>query len=107
MDDAMQDKPLDPLPPDDAARHQHGLKLVFDDVPLLCLIQRDGREGVGIEALCAWLFRYFPFGLPMVARSTSRRRFAIQREAVERPDKFLSDLVVHCYCGTEPSPSRE
>jgi hypothetical protein len=45
--------------------------------------------------------------LQLVARSTARRSFAIPRLAVERPDKYLSDLVVNCYRGTEPQPSSE
>ena len=88
-------------------RREHGLELVFDDEAMISLVQRAGREGVGVEALCARLFKDFPFGLQLVARSTSQRSFAIHREAVERPDKYLSDLVVHCYRGTEPSPTRE
>lgn len=91
----------------DKFRREHGLELVFDDEALLCLVQRAGREGVGIEALCMRLFKDFPFGLQLVARSTSRRSFAIHREAIERPDKYLSDLVVHCYRGTESTPTRE
>ncbi|HCN27445.1 MAG TPA: ATP-dependent protease [Verrucomicrobiales bacterium] len=86
---------------------EHGLELVFDAGAVQGLVRRAEREGSGVEELCSRLFKDFPFGLQLVARNTARKVFHLGPEAVERPDKFLSDLVVNCYRGAEPAPSPE
>lgn len=85
---------------------EHGLELVFDTDAVQSLLRRAEREGSGVGELCARLFKDFPFGLQLVARSTSQKAFHLGIEAVERPDKFLSDLVVNCYrAGEAPATS--
>jgi len=75
----------------------HGLELVLDAGAVRGLVQRAEREGSGVEDLCSRLFKDYPFGLQLVSRSTGQKAFHINREAVEDPDKFLSDLVVSSY----------
>lgn len=85
----------------------HGLELVFDPGAVRALTQRAEREGCAVEELCARLFKDYPFGLQLVSRSSGQKAFHINREAVEQPDRFLSDLVVASYnsADTESSPS--
>ena len=49
------------------------------------------------RALCAELFRDFAHGLAIISRNTGEEEFTITKEAVENPDKYLSDLVVNSF----------
>jgi len=82
---------------------EHGLDLVFDAGAIRSLVQRAEREGSGVNALCARLFKDYPFGLQLVARSRGQKVFHLTRGTVEQPDKFLSDLVVSSYRQPEPA----
>lgn len=76
---------------------EHGLTLVFDAGAIRTLVQRAEREGSGVEALCLRLFKDYPFGLQLVSRSLGQTQFHLSSEAVEQPDRYLSDLVVNSY----------
>ncbi|MCX6858299.1 MAG: AAA family ATPase, partial [Verrucomicrobia bacterium] len=75
----------------------HGITLVFEAEAAQALQQRAQREGRGVGMLCARLFKDFPFGLQLVARSTGQTVFHLTPESVEEPDAFLSNLVVNSY----------
>ncbi len=75
----------------------HGLTLVFDAGAIRSLVQRAEREGSAIDVMCARLFKDFPFGLQLISRSRAQTVFHLTREAVEEPEKYLSDLVVNSY----------
>ena len=47
--------------------------------------------------LCAHLFKDFQFGLSLIKKNTGRKQFVLDREAIEAPDKFLSELVLRSY----------
>lgn len=83
---------------------EHGLELVLDMGAVKELIQRAEREGISVDALCLRLFKDYPFGLQLVSRSTGQKAFHINRDAVEQPDRFLSELVVDSYRQSETSP---
>lgn len=42
-------------------------------------------------------FRDYAHGLAIVSRNTGAEEFPITKEAVENPDKYLSDLVVNSF----------
>jgi hypothetical protein len=46
--------------------------------------------------LCSALFKDYEFGLRLV-RGTGGEPLVLTRDAVENPDKFLSELVVRSY----------
>ncbi|WP_078816170.1 AAA family ATPase [Prosthecobacter debontii] len=83
---------------------EHGLELVLDAGAVKALVLRAEREGISVDALCDRLFKDYPFGLQLVSRSTGQKAFHVDREAVERPDKFLSDLVVASYRQSDSTP---
>ncbi len=90
----------------------HGMEIVFDSGAIRALIERAEREGSTVSALCARLFKDFPFGLQLVARSRGQKIFHLDRNGVEKPDRFLSDLVVNSYRhdmnhDSIPTPSSE
>ncbi|MGV3661671.1 MAG: AAA family ATPase [Prosthecobacter sp.] len=85
-------------------QREHGFTLEFDSSAIGAIAARAQREGMAVEALCARLFKDYPFGLKLVARSTGAARFPITADAVANPDKFVSDLVVSA-CRQHPDTS--
>lgn len=75
-------------------QRENGFTLEFDSSAIGALAARAQREGMSVEALCAKLFKDYPFGLKLVTRSTGETRFHITADAVASPDKYVSDLVV-------------
>ena len=84
----------------------HGFTLDFDESAITAISARAQREGLSVEAMCAKLFKDYPFGLKLVTRSTGETRFALNSEAIADPDKFVSELVVSsCRPHSEPAAS--
>jgi hypothetical protein len=50
-----------------------------------------------VRELCALRFKDFQFGLKLISKNTGQEVFTIDVDAVEAPDKFLSDWVVKSY----------
>ena len=69
----------------------------FDDSALGRLAERAEAERMKMRDLCAHLFKDFQFGLSLIQKNTGRTQFALDRTAVDAPDKFLSDLVLQSY----------
>jgi hypothetical protein len=78
-------------------KNEHGLEIVFDETAVRRLVERAQAERMTTSDLCAHLFRDYQFGLNLIKKSTGRAEFVIDAGAVDAPDKFLSELVVHSY----------
>jgi ATP-dependent Clp protease ATP-binding subunit ClpX len=78
-------------------KNEHGLNVIFDETAVLRLIERGQAERMTMTDLCAHLFKDYQFGLNLVKKNTGRKEFVLNAEAVDAPDKFLSDLVVQSY----------
>ena len=76
---------------------QHGLEIVFDESAVRRLVERAQTERMTISDLSAHLFKDYQFGLNLIKKNTGQTRFVINAEAVDAPDKFLSELVVQSY----------
>src|SRR5258708_7240825 len=76
---------------------EHGLKLVFDDSALRPLVELAQSERMNMNDLCAHLFKDYQFGLSLVKKNTGRTQFVLGAEAVDMPDRRLSELVVQSY----------
>jgi len=74
----------------------HGVPLRFSDDALALLVDMSMARQQPVRELCAELFRDYEFGLRLV-RGAGGDPLLLTREAVENPDKFLSDLVVRSY----------
>ena len=57
-------------------------------------MERAQAERMTMPELCAHLFKDYQFGLSLIHKNTGQTAFVLNREAVDAPDKFLSDLVV-------------
>ena len=80
-------------------QREHGFTLDFDSTAIAAVAARAQREGMHVEAMCAKLFKDYPFGLKLVTRSTGETRFTLTPEAVANPDKYVSELVVNACRG--------
>ena len=76
---------------------QHGLEIVLDESAVRRLVERAQTERMTMSDLCGHLFKDYQFGLNLIKKNTGQARFAINADAVDAPDKFLSELVVQSY----------
>ena len=78
-------------------RENHGLTIIFTDAAADLLVARALEQGRSIRDFCAERFKDYQFGLKLVAQNTGREEFTIDVDAVESPDKVLSEWVVASY----------
>jgi endopeptidase Clp ATP-binding regulatory subunit ClpX len=75
----------------------HSLRLQFTDAAIGRLVAVALEQGKTVRDLCAERFKDYQFGLKLIAQNTSRQEFTIDADAVDNPDKILSELVVESY----------
>ena len=78
-------------------REAHELTLHFTEEAAERLVTLALEQSVAIRDLCATKFKDYQFGLKLISQNTGQQEFTIGPEAVEAPDKFLSDWVVASY----------
>ena len=78
-------------------RENHGLTVRFTDSAADLLVQIAVEQSTPVRDLCATRFKDFQFGLKLISQNTGQKEFVVDRDAVETPDKILSDWVVASY----------
>src|SRR5437868_3106339 len=81
----------------DEFKNEHRVEVVFDETAVRRLVERAQAERMSMTDLCAHLFKDYQFGLNLNKKNTGRKEFVLNAEAVDAPDKFLSELVVQSY----------
>lgn len=76
---------------------EHNLKITFTDQAIQRLMSEADASGKSVAELCRSKFKDYQFGLKLIVQNTSQNCFVIDENAVENPDKVLSDLVVESY----------
>ena len=76
---------------------EHGVEIVFDETAVRRLVERAHDERMTMNDLCAHLFKDYQFGLNLIKKNTGRTKFILTAEAIDAPDKFLSEIVVKSY----------
>jgi ATP-dependent protease HslVU (ClpYQ) ATPase subunit len=82
---------------------EHGLQIKFDDAAIARLTERAQAEHMKMSDFCAHLFKDYQFGLNLIRKNTGQKSFILTRDAVDTPDKFLSDLVVQSHYPLAPT----
>ena len=82
---------------------EHKLKIQFTEAAADLLVSQSLEQSLPVRDLCAKKFKDFQFGLKLVAQNTGQQEFTIGKEAVESPDKVLSDWVIASYRSTHPT----
>jgi endopeptidase Clp ATP-binding regulatory subunit ClpX len=78
-------------------RQSHGLVLKFTDSAIDALIQQAQSADQPVRDLCSDRFKDYQFGLKLIAQNSGRTEFVLDVEAVQSPDKVLSEWVVASY----------
>jgi len=91
----------------DRLGQSQGVTLRFAPEALDLLVETAVARQKPVRELCAELFKDYEFGLRLVQTPSEEGTIILPREAVETPDKFLSDLVVRAYrsSSTDEPPS--
>lgn len=76
---------------------EHKLKITFTDTAADLLVSQALDQAIPVRDLCANKFKDFQFGLKLIAQNTGQQEFVINKDAVETPDKMLSEWVVASY----------
>lgn len=79
----------------------HGIRIRFTDAASELLVTQALDQKQSVRDLCAARFKDFHFGLKLITQNSGAREFVLDREAVETPDKVLSDWVVASYRNSE------
>lgn len=75
----------------------HGLKIKFTEAAAARLVALAQEQSTSVRDLCAAKFKDYQFGLKLISQNTGQAEFEIDADAVEAPDKVLSDWVVASY----------
>ncbi len=79
---------------------KHGIAMEFGGDAIARLIERAGQENIHMRDLCERLFKDYDFGLKLAQKQDGSEALLITAEAIEDPDKFLSDWLVKTYRNT-------
>jgi endopeptidase Clp ATP-binding regulatory subunit ClpX len=75
----------------------HGIQIQFTETAADRLVALAGEKGLSVRDLCAERFKDYQFGLKLIVQNTGQKRFSLDVETVEGPEKALSDWVVASY----------
>jgi len=78
-------------------RENHGIQIRFTETAADMLAGEALEKSLPVRDLCARRFKDFQFGLKLIVQNSGPREFVIDRDAVEAPDKILSEWVVASY----------
>ncbi len=75
----------------------HGLVFRFEPAAVEALLLKAREKNIPARGLCESLFKDYQFGLGLIRRNSGQSEFAIPVEAVDAPDRVLSQWVVASY----------
>jgi hypothetical protein len=73
---------------------QHGYRFRFSPEALEAILAKSLEKNISARDLCEGLFKDYQFGLGLIHRNSGQTDFEIPAEAVESPDRVLSQWVV-------------
>ncbi|MFO1478488.1 MAG: AAA family ATPase [Verrucomicrobiota bacterium] len=83
----------------------HGLSISFSEPAARRLVDEALERAQSVRELCQDRFKDYQFGLKLIVQNSGPREFVIPVEAVEAPDKVLSEWVLESYRGPEGARS--
>jgi hypothetical protein len=83
-------------------RENHGMKLSFTEAAAELLVKEALESPLSVRDFCARRFKDFHFGLKLIQQNSGQKDFLIDVDAVEAPDRVLSNWVVASYRKESP-----
>ena len=78
-------------------QQEHGFTLHFTEAAATKLVAAALAAGQPVREFCANKFKDYQFGLKLIAQNKGQREFNVDTDAVDAPDKILSEWVVASY----------
>ena len=78
-------------------RDAHKLSIRFTEAAADRLVSLSLEQKIPVRDFCAARFKDFQFGLRLISQNIGQQEFVIDIDAVEAPDKVLSEWVVKSY----------
>ena len=82
-------------------QENHGMKISFTSAGADLLVNEALAKSQSVRDLCAKRFKDFHFGLKLIAQNSGQNEFVLDTNAVQEPDKVLSEWVVASYRAPE------
>ncbi len=82
-------------------QESHGLKITFTPGAADRIVDEALAQSKTVRDLCAEKFKDYQFGLKLISQNQGSGEFTLDEQAVENPDKVLSEWVVKSYRGKE------
>ena len=76
---------------------QHGFVLRFELPAIEAILRMALEKNIPARDLCESLFKDYQFGLGLISRNSGQSEFVIPADAVDAPDRVLSQWVVASY----------
>ena len=73
------------------------MKIRFSDAAADLLVNEALEKSQSVREVCARRFKDFQFGLKLITQTSGQKEFVIEADAVQSPDKVLSQWVVESY----------
>ena len=74
-----------------------GFEIEFTNDAQNALIEKSIKLDKSISTICNELFKDYEHGLAIVARNSNDKKWELTKDAVDTPDKYLSELVVKSF----------
>lgn len=78
-------------------KNEHNLNIRFTEDAADRLVSLALEQSTGVREFCAVRFKDYQFGLRLIFQNTGQQEFILDINAVEEPDKVLSQWVVNSY----------
>lgn len=75
----------------------HNVRMSFDNAAVARIEAMSRQLNMSVMQLCEQMFADYQFGLKLIQKNSGQESFVLPVEAVERPDRYLSGLVVKSY----------
>ena len=75
----------------------HGFEIEFTDEAADKIVKEALEKNLSVRDLCAEKFKDFHFGLNLISQNQGQKKFTIEADTVNQPDKVLSEWVVKSY----------
>jgi len=75
----------------------HGFEIDFTDEAADMIVKEALEKNTSVRDLCAEKFKDFHFGLNLISQNKGQKKFTIEADTVNQPDKVLSEWVVKSY----------